>query len=250
MKTKHFKILIVYTLIALFITPAFSANRGDFSKPIKEEHQISKGALLELDCEFTNIKAHNWDKDVISIEINITVDAKNKEKAQDKFKRVKVEIQASSDRVYLRTHLAENYFKNGKDNTLDNLVTKHIVSLFGHKKEELTIHYKGYKGLLTYGVGNTSIIGNGFLVEYDDEFDFIVDVGSRGSMSLRANNKVSVSTIAKEWANGGGHPNASGGRIQGFKEQFRYDKVKVQIEKLIAQKEASTTLLTPKSEIE
>jgi len=119
MKTKQFKTLLVYTLIALFITPAFSAQRGDFSKPIKEEHQISKGALLELDCEFTNIKAHNWDKDVISIEINITVDAKNKEKAQDKFKRVKVEIQASSDRVYLSTRLAENYFGNGKNNNIE-----------------------------------------------------------------------------------------------------------------------------------
>mgnify|MGYP000728261754 CR=1 FL=1 len=56
-------------------------------------------------------------------------------------------------------------------------------------------------------------------------------------MSLRANNKVSVSQIAKEWANGGGHPNAAGGRIIGFKEQFRYDRVKKQIEKIINDKE-------------
>jgi len=142
--------------------------------------------------------------------------------------------------------MKKEYFKKGENNTLDNLVTTHIVELFGTKKEELTIFYKGYKGFLTYGVGNTSIIGNGFLVKYDDEFDFIVDVSSRGTMSLRANNKVSVSSIAKEWSNGGGHPNASGGRIQGFKEQFRYDKVKTQVEKLIVQKEASTSLLKPK----
>ena len=57
-------------------------------------------------------------------------------------------------------------------------------------------------------------------------------------MSLRANNKVSVSQISKEWANGGGHPNAAGGRIQGFKEQYRYSNVKLQIEKIINEKEA------------
>ncbi len=142
--------------------------------------------------------------------------------------------------------MKKEYFRKEDNNTLDNLVTAHIVELFADKREELTIYYKGYKGFLTYGVGNTSIIGNGFLVKFDDEFDFIVDVSSRGTMSLRANNKVSVSSIAKEWANGGGHPNASGGRIQGFKEQYRYDKVKEQIQKLIVQKEATTSLLTPK----
>jgi hypothetical protein len=90
---------------------------------------------------------------------------------------------------------------------------------------------------LSYGVGNTSIIGNGFLLAYP-EYDFIVDVSYRGTMSLRANNKVSVSQISKEWSGGGGHPNAAGGRIIGFKEQYRYDKVKKQIEKIINEKES------------
>ena len=143
--------------------------------------------------------------------------------------------------------MKKSFFQKEQNDTLDNLVTAHLVELFGKKKELCSITYKGYRGFLTYSVGNTSIIGNGFLTRFDDEYDFIVDVSSRGTMSLRANNKVSVSTIAKEWANGGGHPNASGGRIQGFKEQYRYEKVKEQIQKLIALKESSTTLLAQKS---
>ena len=67
-------------------------------------------------------------------------------------------------------------------------------------------------------------------------------------MSMRANNKVDVSLIAKEWAGGGGHPNASGGRISGFKEQYRYDRVKEQIERLIASKEAMPGKLESKPE--
>ena len=124
-----------------------------------------------------------------------------------------------------------------KNDTLDNLATKYIVNLLGKLKKDKTIYYKGYRGFLSYGVGNTSIIGNGFLLAYP-EYDFIVDVSYRGTMSLRANNKVSVAQISKEWANGGGHPNAAGGRIIGFKEQYRYDKVKQQIEKIINDKEA------------
>ncbi|WP_345977416.1 phosphoesterase [Sulfurimonas sp. HSL3-7] len=133
--------------------------------------------------------------------------------------------------------LKKDFFRENDDDTLDNLATRFIVKMLGAKTDYMTIYYKGYKGFLSYGVGNTSIIGNGFLVAYP-EYDFIVDVSTRGTMSLRANNQVDVSLIAKEWAGGGGHPNASGGRIQGFKEQFRYDKVKLQIENLIHAKEA------------
>ncbi|MHC3995258.1 DHH family phosphoesterase [Thiomicrolovo sp. ZZH C-3] len=143
--------------------------------------------------------------------------------------------------------MKKGFFREEENNTLDNLVTKYIVSLMGAKRKEMTIYYKGYRGFLSYAVGNTSIIGNGFLVAYP-EYDFIVDISPRGTMSLRANNQVDVSLIAKEWAGGGGHPNASGGRIQGFKEQFRYDKVKAQIESLIAKRESVSGKLPQKSE--
>ncbi len=142
--------------------------------------------------------------------------------------------------------LKKNFFKKEDDDTLDNLATARIVELLGELKSDKTIYYKGYKGYLSYALGNTSIIGNAFLTAYDD-YDFIVDVGSRGTMSLRANNKVDVSLIAKEWAGGGGHPNASGGRIQGFKEQFRYDKVKRQIQNIIDENESRAGTLSPKT---
>ncbi len=133
--------------------------------------------------------------------------------------------------------IKKEFFQIDKNNTLDNLATDYVVNLLGKMRSTNTIYYKGYRGFLSYAVGNTSIVGNGFLVAYP-EYDFIVDVSYRGAMSLRANNQVSVSQISKEWANGGGHPNAAGGRIMGFKEQYRYDKVKQQIETLINDKEA------------
>ena len=145
--------------------------------------------------------------------------------------------------------IKKEFFKIDKNDTLDNLSTKYIVKLLGDARAEKTIYYKGYKGYLSYGVGNTSIIGNGFLLAYP-EYDFIVDVSFRGAMSLRANNKVSVALISKEWANGGGHPNAAGGRIMGFKEQYRYDKVKIQIEQIINDKESRAGVLEYKKEQE
>ncbi|MBD3799416.1 phosphoesterase [Sulfuricurvum sp.] len=143
--------------------------------------------------------------------------------------------------------MKKEFFQDGVDNTLDNLSTKYIVALLGTKRPTMTIYYKGWRGFLSYGLGNTSIIGNGFLTKFPD-YDFIVDVGTRGTMSLRGHNKVDVAEMANEWVGGGGHPNAAGGRIQGFKEQFRYDKVKQQIEDLLASKEAMPGKLPHKIE--
>jgi len=143
--------------------------------------------------------------------------------------------------------MKKEFFKDGVDNTLDNLSTKYIVALLGTKRSVMTIYYKGWRGFLSYGLGNTSIIGNGFLTEYPD-YDFIVDVGTRGTMSLRGHNRVDVAQMAGEWVGGGGHPNAAGGRIQGFKEQFRYDKVKRQMEDMLANKEAMPGKLPHKIE--
>lgn len=133
--------------------------------------------------------------------------------------------------------MKKDFFKDGIDNTLDNLSTKYIVELLGTKRSTMTIYYKGWRGFLSYGLGNTSIIGNGFVTAFPD-FDFIVDVGTRGTLSIRGHDQVDVAMMAGEWVGGGGHPNAAGGRINGFKEQFRYDKVKRQIEDLLANKEA------------
>lgn len=143
--------------------------------------------------------------------------------------------------------MKKEFFKDDVDNTLDNLSTKYIVALLGTKRSTMTIYYKGWRGFLSYGLGNTSIIGNGFLTAFPD-FDFIVDVSTRGTMSLRGHDQVDVAMMAGEWANGGGHPNAAGGRIQGFKEQFRYDKVKYQIENLLSSREAMPGKLPHKIE--
>ncbi|KIM11533.1 MAG: phosphoesterase [Sulfuricurvum sp. PC08-66] len=137
--------------------------------------------------------------------------------------------------------MKKRFFKRDIDGTLDSLATRYIVERIGTIKEQLLVSYRGYTGLLTYALGNTSILGNGILKAYRD-IDFVMDVGARGTVSLRADFGVDVSVIAKEIADGGGHPNASGGRLQGFKEQYQYTKVKSIVEKLLLDKEPTSQL--------
>ena len=124
---------------------------------------------------------------------------------------------------------------NRNDNTLDNLVADYLTDLLTTRKEDLKIHYRDKVGVLTFGIPNISVIGNAFLVANPD-IDFILNISPNGSISLRSNNKADVSEIAATLAGGGGHPNASGGRINNFKETYSYADVKQFVQTLIDEK--------------
>ncbi len=131
--------------------------------------------------------------------------------------------------------LKKDFFKQKNDNTKDNLVAQFVSKLLSNEKQRLTIDYRGYKGLLGYNLGNTSILGNTFLVENPD-YDFYMDINYRGNFSLRSNNKLDVSKMAQEIGNGGGHPNASGGKIKDYKDSFVYSDIKKFVQEYIDEK--------------
>jgi oligoribonuclease NrnB/cAMP/cGMP phosphodiesterase (DHH superfamily) len=131
--------------------------------------------------------------------------------------------------------LKKEFFKQMADNTKDNLVAIYMTKLLSDDKQRLTIYYKGYKGLLGYNLGNTSILGNTFLLENPD-YDFYMDINYRGNFSLRSNNRIDVSKMAERVGNGGGHPNASGGKIKDYKDSFIYSDIKKFVQKYIDEK--------------
>jgi len=133
--------------------------------------------------------------------------------------------------------IKKTFFRQKEDNTKDNLVAIYVSQLLSQNKQRLTIDYRGYKGLLGYSLGNTSILGNTFLVENPD-YDFYMDLGFRGNFSLRSNNKLDVSKMAEEIGNGGGHPNASGGKIKEYKDSFVYSDIKKFVQDYIDEKTA------------
>ena len=124
------------------------------------------------------------------------------------------------------------FFRQEANNTKDNLVAYYVTDLLTTDRQRLTIEYKGHKGILGYNVGNASIIGNASMVANED-YAFYMDVNFRGNFSLRSNNKLDVSAMAAHIGNGGGHVNASGGKIDGYKDSFVYADVRKFIQNYI-----------------
>ena len=131
--------------------------------------------------------------------------------------------------------IKKRFFQITKNDTKDNLVADFITEILTKNKDSMSVEFMGKKGILTYSTGNTSLIGNNFLVKNSD-FDFYMDVNSRGNFSLRSNNKVDVAKMAEIIGDGGGHPNASGGKIDGYKDYFVYEKLKEAIQEYLDSK--------------
>ena len=120
--------------------------------------------------------------------------------------------------------------------TMDDILSTKLVSLLNENKENYTIYFNDKKGLLTYMVGNISNLANAFLSTCKD-YDFFMDLSSRGAVSLRSCDRCDVSEICKLCFNGGGHKNAAGGRFDGFKETFLYPLAKEQVVNFLSSKE-------------
>ncbi len=129
----------------------------------------------------------------------------------------------------------KEFFKIKKDDTLSNLVSTCNVNMLTKNKDKMSIKYGEHKGILTYNIGNVSIIGNDFL-KANPDYDFFMDITSRKTISLRADYKLDVSKMAARIGNGGGHPNASGGLLNSFKDSFIYDNVKKQVADILLSK--------------
>ncbi len=131
--------------------------------------------------------------------------------------------------------IKKDFFITSKNDTKDNLVADYVTEILTKNRDLMSVKYKDKIGILTYSTGNTSLIGNNFLIKNDD-FDFYMDVNARGGFSLRSNNKVDVSKMAEEIGKGGGHPNASGGKIEDYKNHFVYSKIREFVQNYLDEK--------------
>lgn len=126
-----------------------------------------------------------------------------------------------------------------ENETMDFITSRAQAHLLAELKEQCTITYHDKRGFLSYSMGGISVLANLFLRE-NPEFDFYMDINVRGNISLRANGNCDVCALSKELFNGGGHKNAAGGKLEGFRESFFYEDIKAQVESTIKSKTHKT----------
>jgi len=89
MKTLKFGSIIFATLILSF---QLFAVKEEYTKKISKSFDVNKDALLVINNKFGKVHCENWDKNNISIEVIITIEASNEEKANKYFDDVDISI--------------------------------------------------------------------------------------------------------------------------------------------------------------
>jgi hypothetical protein len=101
MKTK---LIISFAALVLLIagtSPAIA--RDEYTKTLKKEFTVNPGAGLILDNKFGKVHCNDWDRNVISIEVTISVEASSETAAGKLFDKVNIVLSGTASQVEGRT---------------------------------------------------------------------------------------------------------------------------------------------------
>ena len=115
------KILPVLLLIFI-LAPHKASGHDEYTKVIKKEYTINPDAQIILENKFGQIHCNNWDKNLIAIEIRITVSASNQDKANNLFDMVTISSDGSPSKVETRTVFGKEGFSGNSKVSVDYTV--------------------------------------------------------------------------------------------------------------------------------
>lgn len=104
---------IVFFLLMLV---GSQAQATEYTQTQKKSFKVKKGALLNINTEFSEVKAYNWDKSEISVEATITVDASSESKANDRFDRIDIKLDGNPDLVNIISRIESGFFNKNNNN--------------------------------------------------------------------------------------------------------------------------------------
>ena len=106
MRTRQRKFSIALLFIACSLSVALATPAHDFERKITEEYSISENGSVEMHNRYGNVDVETWSGSEVKIEVIITVDARNQEKADEVFDRIDINFSNSASEIgYLMTYL-------------------------------------------------------------------------------------------------------------------------------------------------
>jgi hypothetical protein len=107
------KLKLSFLIIATFIlTVSVHAAKEEYSRKVSKSFDINSDATLNISNKFGTIHCENWDKNVIAIEVTISLEASSQEKADKYFDRIEITLSGNKDMVSGKTSMEDNLFKN------------------------------------------------------------------------------------------------------------------------------------------
>ncbi|MCX6278641.1 MAG: hypothetical protein NT004_11150, partial [Bacteroidetes bacterium] len=115
--------IVIFTLMFIFLLGIKGAKALDeYKKVIKKEFQVNADAQLTINNRFGKVHCENWDKNAITVEVTITVDASDQESADKRLNRIAVDFTDSPSLVTATTNMNEGKGRNDGHFSIDFMI--------------------------------------------------------------------------------------------------------------------------------
>jgi len=146
MDTLYKKLLLS---IAVGLLLNFSSAQEKVSKTISETFDLSDVGELQLDNKYGDVTINGWDKDIISITIDISVTHKKKDNANSLLDRVRPMLKAANEFVIIKTEIADKsegffakYFNKANPFDFDRSNVQVNYTIYMPKSAKLDVNNK------------------------------------------------------------------------------------------------------------
>jgi hypothetical protein len=104
---KIFKSLLIIALVSIAIP--INAAKEEYSKTLQKEYTVHANTSLEVINKYGEVHIEDWDKQLIRIDVKITVDHNNKAEADALLKMINVTFSEIGDNVKAVTEIDEGF---------------------------------------------------------------------------------------------------------------------------------------------
>ena len=151
--------IIPFLALIFILVPRVARAHDDYTKIIKKEYTVNPDAQIILDNKFGQIHCNNWDKNLVSIEIRITVTASSQEKANRLLDLVSIVSNGSPSQVETRTVFSKEGFSGNSKISVDYTVNMPSTVMLNltNKFGDVFLNELSGKGNFDISYGNIEI---------------------------------------------------------------------------------------------
>lgn len=120
MKAPKFKLSILLIFVQLLAITTVFARSEELSKNLHKEYKADANTLLIIQNKYGDVDINNWDKDQITIDVIITVDHKNAEKAKELINYINVDFSQNGNQIEAITVIDSKFNKRNSFSFCDN----------------------------------------------------------------------------------------------------------------------------------
>jgi hypothetical protein len=113
MKPLRFKHAVLFLAILLIGKASTGTVQDEYSKNEHKEYQVNEETILSVTNKYGDMNITNWEKDVVSIDVTVTVDHSKEEKARELLDDILIHFSQQGNTIKAETEFDKGFNRSG-----------------------------------------------------------------------------------------------------------------------------------------